>query len=1836
MKKLTTYPICRTLRLLMICIAVTLASTNIYAQISVTASAGTLGPTAYTTLRAAFAAINAGTHQGVINVSVTGNTTETGVCVINRSGSGAANYTSVLVKPATGVTATIAGNLGTAPNDGLIYLYGANNVTIDGSNAVGGTTQNLTLHNSSLAGDYVIRFGSPSAVFGASNNTIKNCIITMSSTTSDAVVITAGSGTAIFAEAEAANSNNTIQNNNISNAQDGFYTYGPGGMDNGWVITGNNFNTLGFAGITMYDVANTTISGNIISGITINGSTAVSGMLFSYNVSGMNIYANQISNIVQQYNGSNPGAQGIYFDLVTTASNVNVYNNYIANVTGANSNTAAINGHGIYMDLGGGVNIYDNSINQSVNQVGAGGANHATSDICLIPYMPLGGITAGSVIIEDNILVNSETTGNPYAIYSTGANTMFSTIDYNDYVSSANLGFIGGVARATLANMITGFGGNVNSVNITPTWVSSTNLDLTPIAANAALNVGLPIPAITTVDIHGTTRSTVSTTIGAFEQSNNITYTTLANTCTNGDITLSPVTISSGIGIPLVGATIPRIYFKKNAGAWFSNAGTNTGGTATNSTWSFSITAATMGGVTGGDIISYYVIAQTTMGTVFSTPSAGLVATNVNTVTTPPTTPNTYTVEFISLTGLYTTASVCYNATTAQTVTYGYTSSTGTPNQYTLTWTPAGPTPVTTYAPLGNPISVTVPAGTAANTYTGTLTMQNSTTLCTNTSAYTITLTVNPSPAVISGTFSECQGSSTILTDATASGTWSSSTTTVGTVGSTSGSVYGAGAGTTTITYASGTGCYSTATFTVIPNPSAIMGTPAIVCQGSSINLSDPVTGGNWSTVAGSGSVSVVGGTVTGLTSAGLTPGTATVSYSFGGGACAVSTIVTINPVSAISPTGPTVCTGLSTTLSDAIAGGTWTSGSTSIATIGSSNGIVAGLTPGTSTIQYTFTTGCTTSTVLTVNLSPVAISGTTTLCFGNTTTYLDGTPGGTWSSSNTSIATIGSTSGTATAVSTTGGTTTIAYTMPLTGCSATTVLTVNPVPAPIQGNMTVCTGLTTLLTDPTSGGGWLSGSTAIATIGSSSGIVFGQSNGTSIITYTIPTTGCTALAIVTVNSSPVAIEGNFSMCVGYPTQLSDPSGTGTWTSTNTTVGTVGVTTGIVSPQASGTTTISYILASGCNAAATITVNPVPAPISGTLNSCAGYFTPLSDASGGGNWTSLNTSVATINSSTGLVYAVATGTSTIEYAFTATGCYASTVFTVNPSPVAISGTPDICQGLTATFNDPTPGGNWSSSNTNATVGSASGIVTGAHPGTATIIYTLGTSCFVTYPVTITTPPTPINGPTSVCHNYAITLTDGTTPGTWNVTPGSGTAAISTSGVLTGGNTGVVIVSYTTLACNPVTQAILVNPLPAPITGVGNLCVGSGTSLTDATLGGTWSSSNSTATVSSTGVVSGVDTGSGTYISYTLPTGCYVVAPVVVFPIPAPIQGVDSVCPGSYVVLSDITPGGAWSSSNGTIAYSIAFTGRVEGVVAGNVNISYTLISGCYVTMPFLVENPLPASLTVTQSIDSPSCAGQTDVLTAVPVNGGTPTFEWENWGSYIGNTNPYPFVPTHGDYITCIMTTHDICASPAVVQTSVVLNIYPVVAPQVVITTSSARDTASYLGEVFTFYSDVTYGGVNPAYQWGINGAPVSGATNSTFTTHIYEINELISCTVTGTSPCDTPTNTNVGVGSIEIYGLNYLSAGSLTAGGNDLSLFPNPNTGSFTLSGTISSNSGKDVTLEVTDMLGRTIYTGKTAPQSGTLKTDIKLDNEIAAGTYLLRVYTESGIQTFHFVIGK
>jgi hypothetical protein len=117
--------------------------------VTVTATGGVIGPTNYPSLKAAFDAINAGTHQSDIMIDIVSDTTEGSTpATLNGSGAGSASYTSVLIRPVNdGVS--VSGN----PTSGLgvVQLNGASNVTIDGDNPnTPGTNQDLTIQNTAI------------------------------------------------------------------------------------------------------------------------------------------------------------------------------------------------------------------------------------------------------------------------------------------------------------------------------------------------------------------------------------------------------------------------------------------------------------------------------------------------------------------------------------------------------------------------------------------------------------------------------------------------------------------------------------------------------------------------------------------------------------------------------------------------------------------------------------------------------------------------------------------------------------------------------------------------------------------------------------------------------------------------------------------------------------------------------------------------------------------------------------------------------------------------------------------------------------------------------------------------------------------------------------------------------------------------------------------------------------------------------------------------------------------------------------------------------------------------------------------------------------------------------------------------------------------------------------------------------------------------------------------------------------------------------------------------------------------------------------------------------
>jgi len=739
-----------------------------------------------------------------------------------------------------------------------------------------------------------------------------------------------------------------------------------------------------------------------------------------------------------------------------------------------------------------------------------------------------------------------------------------------------------------------------------------------------------------------------------------------------------------------------------------------------------------------------------------------------------------------------------------------------------------------------------VVSGVSANTATITYTLSTG---CTSATIFTVSAT----PSAISGAAVACVGLTASLSDAVTGGTWASSTTAKATVGSTTGIVSGVAAGTTTITYTLPTGCLVTNSLSVNAQPAAVGGT-ATACVGLTTTLTD-AGGGTWSSNSTSIATVGTGGIVTGVGS-----GSANITYTLAG--CTASKTVTVYSMPSAISGATSVCIGATIALTDTASGGAWTSSNTAKATVGSSTGIVTGVAAAAVTVTYTISSGCTATKSVTVNALPSAITGTATECVGLTTTLTDA-GGGTWSSNNTSIATVGST-GIVKGVG--AGNVPITYTLS-TGCTAATTVTVYSMPSSISGSAIACVGTTIALTDTASGGTWSSSSTTKATVGSSTGIVTGVATGTFNLVYTI-SSGCTATKAMTVSVAPASITGTASACAGLITTLSDATTGGTWSPGNSAIATMSSTSGVVTGVTSGTTTITYSLSGGCYDTAVVTINASPSAISGTTTLCTGTTT-LSDG-GGGTWTSGTTAVATIGLGTGVITAVATGTSIISYTL-GTGCGTTAVVSVNATPSLTSATNNgpICSGstLTLTANSPSHVATYSwagpVSITGATTASASvPAATTAAAGIYTVTVSDGTGngCSVNYTTTAVVNSTPTAAPTNngpICKGGSVTLTANPTgsPTTYSWSGASLSSTTTQNPTATPTVTTTYSLTVSTGSCGTgtvYTTIVTVNALPtAAPTNNGPVCSGSAVTLT-ANPGGsantyTWSGPNISST-----------------------------------------------------------------------------------------------------------------------------------------------------------------------------------------------------------------------------------------------------------------------------------------------------------------------------------------------------------------------------------------------------
>ena len=505
-------------------------------NVEVNATAGTVGPILYTTLKAAFDAINLGTHQGVITVKINASISETASAVINASGSGTApntsSYLSVTIYPTvTGLT------LSGAIDGPLVDMNGADNVIIDGRvNNTG--LKDLTIVNTSATVNNALPISTIRFINSAENNKIKYCTIKASA-------LSTISGIILFSTASAINGNSGNRIDNCDLSQDAsrpyrvVYSLGTSGYENikdtvsncniynffksnstsngifissnssDWTITSNNLYettpVVPVGAYTYYFIRvdnnlgnNFTISDNFIGGTASNHTGkwtvyaafghAVRGIYLNVGTTtASTLQNNTIQGITYTSTAATPFC-GLYItggDVNVGTTTGNVIGTAASPITVTGSNANAIT-YGIYTQSMGTVSIQNNSIS-SITTFGS--ATTANSFTGIHRSFGTGTTTisnnlVGSASVASSIYASSASTGSKQSVIgiscegtdsnNINGNTVANLTNGPTDGTTATTGQVIGIASYYGANTMTN--NNVYNLTITNKNESSTDM----------------------------------------------------------------------------------------------------------------------------------------------------------------------------------------------------------------------------------------------------------------------------------------------------------------------------------------------------------------------------------------------------------------------------------------------------------------------------------------------------------------------------------------------------------------------------------------------------------------------------------------------------------------------------------------------------------------------------------------------------------------------------------------------------------------------------------------------------------------------------------------------------------------------------------------------------------------------------------------------------------------------------------------------------------------------------------------------------------------------------------------------------------------------------------------------------------------------------------------------------------------------------------------------------------------------------------------------------------------------------------------------------------------
>lgn len=476
-------------------------------------------------------------------------------------------------------------------------------------------------------------------------------------------------------------------------------------------------------------------------------------------------------------------------------------------------------------------------------------------------------------------------------------------------------------------------------------------------------------------------------------------------------------------------------------------------------------------------------------------------------------------------------------------------------------------------------------------------------------------------------------------------------------------------------------------------------------------------------------------------------------------------------------------------------------------------------------------------------------------------------------------------------------------------------------------------------------------------------------------------------------------------------------------------------------------------------------------------------------------------------------------------------------------------------------------------------------------------------------------------PASLCDGSGGTvLINGTNLAGATVVFFNGIAAVSsvnaaytqiTATLPSGATTGAITVTTPGGTANTATFTVNPQPVASPITGITSICPATTTTLSDATPGGVWSSSNTgVATISAGGVVSALTAG-GTTISYTVTSGsCNAVAtvPFTVYPTPV-LSGPTSGCTGgSGIVFSSSTGTGTWVSNNNSIA-TIDNSGNVNAIATGSTTFIFTdSVTGCTATTAAF--NVIVPPVITSQPVATQTVCNGDPVSLSISANGGSLSFQWykgatplSNGGNISGtNTDTLNFVPIGtadaAPNYHCVVT--NACTSLDSSLAEVLVNLKPIIFARSVSACSGIAFTESPVDGVPTSATVVpastTYSWPAPVVTGGLTGGSAQSGQSDISATLTNPTNTAQTATYTVTPVSGTSGNCignpfTVTVTVAPVPDINNLTP--VTCSGDTFSVTPANGGGNIVPAGTTFSWSAPAVTGGLT---GGTAQSGQTS----------------------------------------